>query len=102
MFRAHQTVSTYREWRDAARRLLRAASAAAKRWSGRVHPRAQDLLFEPEPAGQSQRESGTVMIPRAFFAMAEPVSRHSSRAALGPAVSRCVANYERRAQSAGD
>ena len=77
MFRSRQTIANYREWRDAARQLLR----------GRVPPEevvwttasdTQNLLFEPEPAGPSQGESGTVLIPRAFFAIAEPVSRHSS------------------------
>jgi probable DNA metabolism protein len=77
MFRAHQTVSDYREWRDAARRLLRQrVSPEEVVWT--TASDAQDLLFEPEPAGPAPRESGTVMIPRAFFALAEPVSRHSS------------------------
>ena len=77
MFRTHRTISSYREWREAARELLRQRVPAEEVvWTAASD--AQELLFEPEPNGSSQRESGTVMIPRAFFALAEPVSRHSS------------------------
>ena len=77
MFRAHKAISSYREWLDEARQLLRQRVAAEEVvWT--TASDAQDLLFEPEPVHPSRREGGTVMMPRAFFAMAEPVSRHSS------------------------
>lgn len=77
MFRAHITVATYREWRDAARGLLRQRVPPEEVVWTAVSD-AQDLLFDPEPAGPSPLEPGTIAIPRAFFAMAEPVSRHKS------------------------
>ncbi len=77
MHQAQQIVSSYREWRDAARNLLRRrVSPQDVVWT--TASDSQSLLFAPEPADSSPRESGTVMIPRAFFAIAEAVSRHSS------------------------
>jgi len=77
MFRTHKTVSNYREWRDAARQLLRQRVAPEEViWTTAYD--SQILLFEPEPAGPLPRESAKVMFPRAFFEMAAPVSRHSS------------------------
>lgn len=77
MFRAHKTISNYRDWRDAARQFLRQRVPAEEIvWT--TASDTQDLLFEPEPAETPRPECGTVMIPRAFFSMAEPVSRHSS------------------------
>ena len=78
MFRARETIEGYREWLDAARRLLRERVPPDEVvWSGASD--TQGLLFEPEPAGPPRREHGTIMVPRAFFALAEPVSRHSSQ-----------------------
>jgi len=77
MFRAHQTVTSYREWLDAARQLLvQRVPPEEVVWTAASE--GQSLLFEPDPSGPSPRESGNIMVPRAFFAMAEPVSRHSS------------------------
>lgn len=77
IFTAHKTISGYGEWLDAARQLLRQRVPPEEVvWTTACH--AQTLLFEPEQAGPSPQESGPVMIPRAFFALAEPVSRHSS------------------------
>ena len=77
MFRVHKTVSSYGEWLDEARGLLRQRVPAEDVvWT--TASDAQNLLFEPEPADAPRRGSATVVVPRAFFAMAEPVSRHSS------------------------
>src|SRR5262249_11860812 len=77
MFRAHQKIANYREWRDAARQLLRQRVRPYEViWTTASDP--QTLLFDPEPSGPSPHEGGTITIPRAFFALAEPVSRHSS------------------------
>lgn len=77
MFKAHQTVANYREWLDAARRLLR-RSVPPEDIVWIAASDSQNLLFEPENGGATTAESGAVMVPRAFFAMAEPVARHSS------------------------
>src|SRR4051812_10721670 len=77
MFRARKTVATYREWLNAARPLLQLRVPPEEVvWT--TPSDAQDLLFEPEPAEPPRHACGTVMMPRAFFAIAEPVSRHSS------------------------
>jgi probable DNA metabolism protein len=77
ILRAHETVANYRQWLDSARQLLvQRVPPEEVVWTAASD--AQDLLFEPEPADRSRREHGTVMMPRAFFAIAEPVSRHSS------------------------
>jgi DNA polymerase len=77
MFRAHKTIANYGEWLEAARPLLRQRVPANEVvWS--TASDSQDLLFEPEPAAPTTGEAKPVMIPRAFFALSEPVSRHSS------------------------
>lgn len=77
MLRAHQTISNYREWRDVARQLLRRRVPAEEVvWT--TASDAQNLLFEPEPTQLAPADIGTVVIPRKFFALAEPVSRHHS------------------------
>ena len=77
MFRAHQSVANYGEWLNQARDLLRRRVPPDEVvWTTPADP--QDLLFEPEPATPATSGRGTIMIPRAFFAIAEPVSRHSS------------------------
>ncbi len=79
MLKAHPTVSNFGEWRDAARRLLRQGVRPEEVvWT--TASDTQTLLFEPEPepGDRLHSERGMVTIPRAFFAIAEPVSRHSS------------------------
>jgi uracil-DNA glycosylase len=77
MFRAQKAISNYGEWRDAARQLLgQRVSPDEAVWSAACD--SQNLLFDPEPAAGALRQNETVMIPKAFLALAEPVSRHSS------------------------
>ena len=77
MFRAHQSVGNYSEWLNQARDLLRRRVPPEEVvWTTPAN--GQDLLFEPEPATPSTSGRETIMIPRGFFAIAEPVSRHSS------------------------
>jgi DNA polymerase len=77
MLRAHKKISNYREWRNAARQLLlQRVPPEQVAWT--TASDSQSLLFETVPGDTSPRESGPVMIPRAFVGLAELVSRHSS------------------------
>jgi DNA polymerase len=77
IFKAHQIVTSYGEWRDAARQLLlQGVTPGEVVWTTGDDP--QPLLFEAMPAAPLPRQSRALIIPRAFFALAERVSRHSS------------------------